>query len=487
MKPTIQLVAKKAGVSMSTVSRVMNNHPSVLPETRSRVLSVMKELDYTPNQLARGLSSNGFNNILIIFTRSSTQAADNPYFGNIIGSIGMVAEQNDYDMILHSNNDEDNEIEKAVSMINSKLIKGIVLLSSRTNSKFLEILAGTGIPIVVIGKHNPALQSEYIVSVDTDNYKDCYDIGDYLLQMGHTHIGCIHAPLNHYVAVDRVQGIKDCLNAHNIAPDEDCFVDGGDTVDDDELLCQSTVESLKSIGIVADWAMSGEDAVRKVEEHHNRDMDYQIILLDWRLPGMDGIETARAIRQHLGDEMPILLISAYDWGEIEERARKAGITGFISKPLFRSTLYYGLRKYMDAEEKQEDSAEQEINLAGKHILVAEDNELNWEIAEELLSELGLELDWADNGKVCVEKFEQSETGYYDAVLMDLRMPYMSGYEATEAIRKSERSDSQIPIIAMTADAFTEDIEKCLECGMNAHVAKPIDVKEIARLLEKYTR
>ena len=185
--------------------------------------------------------------------------------------------------------------------------------------------------------------------------------------------------------------------------------------------------------------------------------------------------------------MPVLLISAYDWGEIEERARKAGITGFISKPLFRSTLYYGLRKYMDAEEKQEDSAEQEINLAGKHILVAEDNELNWEIAEELLSELGLELDWADNGKVCVEKFEQSETGYYDAVLMDLRMPYMSGYEATEAIRKSERSDSQIPIIAMTADAFTEDIEKCLECGMNAHVAKPIDVKEIARLLEKYTR
>ena len=159
MKPTIQLVAKKAGVSMSTVSRVMNNHPSVLPETRSRVLSVMKELDYTPNQLARGLSSNGFNNILIIFTRSSTQAADNPYFGNIIGSIGMVAEQNDYDMILHSNNDEDNEIEKAVSMINSKLIKGIVLLSSRTNSKFLEILSCTVIPIFLICKHNPSLQS----------------------------------------------------------------------------------------------------------------------------------------------------------------------------------------------------------------------------------------------------------------------------------------------------------------------------------------
>ena len=231
MKPTIQLVAKKAGVSMSTVSRVMNNHPAVLPETRSKVLSVMKELDYIPNQLARGLSTNGFNNILIIFTRSSTQAADNPYFGNIIGSIGMVAEQNDYDLILHSNNNEDDEIEKALSMINSKLIKGIVLLSSRTNNKFLEVLAGTRIPIVVIGKYNPSLQSEYIVSVDTDNYQDCYDIGDYLLQMGHTHIGCIHAPLNHYVAVDRVQGLKDCMKARHITVDEDCFVDGGDTVD----------------------------------------------------------------------------------------------------------------------------------------------------------------------------------------------------------------------------------------------------------------
>lgn len=261
MKPTIQLVAKKAGVSMSTVSRVMNNHPAVLPETRSKVLSVMKELDYIPNQLARGLSSNGFNNILIIFTRSSTQAADNPYFGNIIGSIGMVAEQNDYDLILHSNDNEDNEIEKAVSMINSKLIKGIVLLSSRTNSKFLEVLAGTGIPIVVIGKYNPSIHSEHIVSVDTDNYQDSYEIGDYLLQMGHTHIGCIHAPLNHYVAVDRVQGLKDCLKTRHIAFEEDCFVDGGDTVDTAymaalNLLCSNrqltaifATDDIKALGI----------------------------------------------------------------------------------------------------------------------------------------------------------------------------------------------------------------------------------------------
>ncbi len=146
-------------------------------------------------------------------------------------------------------------------MINSKLIKGIVLLSSRTNSKFLEVLAGTGIPIVVIGKYNPSIHSECIVSVDTDNYQDSYEIGDYLLQMGHTHIGCIHAPLNHYVAVDRVQGLKDCLKTRHIAFDEDCFVDGGDTVDTAymaalNLLCSNrqltaifATDDIKALGI----------------------------------------------------------------------------------------------------------------------------------------------------------------------------------------------------------------------------------------------
>lgn len=261
MKPTIQLVAKKAGVSMSTVSRVLNNHPAVLPETRSKVISVMKEMDYVPNQLARGLSSNGFNNILIIFTRSSTQASDNPYFGSIISAIGMVAEQNDYDLILHSNDNEDNEIDKAISMINSKLIKGIVLLSSRINSRFLEILAGTEIPIVVIGKYNPEVKAKNIISVDTDNYSDCHDIGNHLIQMGHTRIGCIHAPLTHYVAVDRVQGLKDALLSHQIDVLEDCFVNGGDTLESAylaalNLLCSNhritaifATDDIKALGV----------------------------------------------------------------------------------------------------------------------------------------------------------------------------------------------------------------------------------------------
>ena len=192
-------------------------------------------------------------------------------------------------------------------------------------------------------------------------------------------------------------------------------------------------------------------------------------------------------RSHrLGDDVPILLISAYDWSEIEHEAREAGITGFISKPLFKSTLYHGLKPFVEQGETPLETEEQFDLLKGKRVLLAEDNDLNWEIASELLTaELGLELDWAENGQICVEKFQQSAPGYYDAILMDIRMPVMTGYQATEAIRALDRSDKDLPIIAMTADAFAEDVKKCLNCGMNAHVAKPIDTREVARLLKKF--
>ncbi len=259
-------------------------------------------------------------------------------------------------------------------------------------------------------------------------------------------------------------------------------------VDDDKQLCESTVESLRSIGVKADWSLDAEKALEKVEEHHRRGDDYQIILLDWKLPGMDGITAAREIRRLYGDDVPILLISAYDWSEIETEARSAGITGFISKPLFKSTLFYGLRQYMGEAGAPLEKEEAEIDLSGRRVLLAEDNELNWEIASELLSERGLELEWAENGQVCLEMFQAQQPGYYDAVLMDLRMPIMTGYQATEAIRGLEREDAKtIPIIAMTADAFAEDVQKCLDYGMNAHVAKPIDVREVARQLLKFMR
>ena len=258
-------------------------------------------------------------------------------------------------------------------------------------------------------------------------------------------------------------------------------------VDDDKLLCESTVSSLRAIGLEADWTLDAENALEMVGDRLAKGRPYQIILLDWKLPGMDGIAAAREMHNRYGDDIPILLISAYDWSEIEDEARAAGITGFIPKPLFKSTLYYGLKPFVTPDGSGSDGPEpaNAPDLSGYRVLLAEDNELNWEIAEELLTAEGLELDWAENGQICVEKFQDAEPGYYDAVLMDLRMPVMTGYQATEAIRNMDRPDAEsIPIIAMTADAFAEDVQKCLDAGMNAHVAKPIDVREISRLLLK---
>ena len=261
-------------------------------------------------------------------------------------------------------------------------------------------------------------------------------------------------------------------------------------VDDDRQLCESTVSALGSIGITAEWTLDGESAIEMVVKRHQRGDDYQIILLDWKLPGMDGINTAKSIRRELGDQVPILLISAYDWTEIEGDAREAGINGFISKPLFKSTLFNSLRQFTDeplASQAAEGPEEKEWDLNGRHILLAEDNELNWEIANELLGEEGLVLDWAENGQICVEMFQASAVGHYDAILMDVRMPVMGGYEATQVIRTLERPDRDLPIIAMTADAFAEDVKRSLDCGMNAHVAKPIDVDEVMRLLAKHIK
>ena len=257
-------------------------------------------------------------------------------------------------------------------------------------------------------------------------------------------------------------------------------------VDDDELLCETAIDALKSIGIRAEWTLSGEKAIELVNEHHKKREDYQIILLDWKLPGMNGIQVAKEIRSNLGDEVPILLISAYDWSEFEAEAREAGISGFISKPLFKSTLYHALCQYMDVGTEHEQTLNQNIDLSGRRILLAEDNELNWEVAKELLSDLGVELDWAEDGRICLDKFQKSPEGYYDIILMDIRMPHMTGYEATKAIRGLNHPDAlSIPIIAMSADAFSDDIQRCLEFGMNAHIAKPIDIVEVSRLLKRF--
>ncbi len=244
---------------------------------------------------------------------------------------------------------------------------------------------------------------------------------------------------------------------------------------------------LKEIGLDAEYALGGEEAVRKVEKCHGTRDQYQIILLDWKMPGMDGLQTTKEIRRRFGDETPILIISAYDWSDIEEEALEAGVNGFISKPLFKSNLYTGLSRYMLDEKEEEQKREQGVkkDFTGRRILLAEDNDINWEIAETILTASGFKVDRAENGKICVDTFRESELGYYDVILMDIRMPVMNGYDATEAIRALDRPDAGLPIIAMSADAFAADIQHSLDSGMNEHISKPIDVEKLIRVLEKY--
>ena len=260
-------------------------------------------------------------------------------------------------------------------------------------------------------------------------------------------------------------------------------------IDDDEMVCESTVTSLKSLGVLADWATDGDTALKMVEKRLAQGQEYHIILLDRTLLQTDSLETARRLRERCGNEVPILLVSAGDRSDLSIEAADAGISGYISKPLFRSTLFFALRPFAGGEDLRPDGeVPVSVDFVGKRILLAEDNALNWEIVNELLSELGLTLDWAENGKVCVEKFENSEEGWYDAVLMDLRMPFMTGFEAAEAIRALDRPDAgTVPILAMSADVFADDIKRCLDCGMDAHMAKPIDLEEVTRLLQQYLR
>ncbi|WP_292919610.1 response regulator, partial [Oscillibacter sp. CAG:155] len=214
-----------------------------------------------------------------------------------------------------------------------------------------------------------------------------------------------------------------CQEADMILPHWEMLV-----VDDDEQLCRSAVDALQEIGIQAEPALDGPTAIQMAAARHQAGRDYHIVLLDWKMPGMDGIETARQLRKTIGEEVPILLISAYDWSEVEKEARQAGISGFIAKPLFKSTLYYGLSRFaVSGGGTAETPAEILPDYTGRRILLAEDNDLNWEIANELLSVHGFTLDWAENGKICVDKFRASQPGFYDAVLMDLRMPVMNGY------------------------------------------------------------
>jgi len=212
------------------------------------------------------------------------------------------------------------------------------------------------------------------------------------------------------------------------------------------------------------------------------------VIIDWRMPDMGGLETARQIRRAVGDELPIIVISAYDWSDIEDAAREAGVNGFISKPLFKSTLYEKINAMLGVAAPEHSPEDDSSDIAGMNILVAEDNDINWEIISMLLQMQGITCERAENGQLCLERVQRARAGEFDLVFMDIQMPVMNGLEATRAIRAlDDAALARIPIIAMTADAFSENVAECLSVGMNGHIAKPIDMKlvlkEIRRIKE----
>ena len=260
-------------------------------------------------------------------------------------------------------------------------------------------------------------------------------------------------------------------------------------VDDDETLLQTTTDTLESIGASVEQARSGLEALGMIEHRHLAGRDYGVIIVDWKMPEVDGVETIKRIRSELDENIPVLLISAYDWSDIEEKAKEAGANGFVTKPLFRSTLYDKINDLMGKESRSQEPEDDYSDLHGLRILVAEDNDVNWEIVSAMLSMFGIDTDRAENGRVCVDIMRAAEKGSYQLIFMDIQMPEMNGLDATRAIRKLEDPwASSIPIIAMTADAFSENITECLNAGMNGHIAKPIDIKlvikEIRRIKEE---
>ena len=250
--------------------------------------------------------------------------------------------------------------------------------------------------------------------------------------------------------------------------------------DDDPVLLETAKDTLASIGAETYTVLSGAEAIKLVS-----DKPYDIILLDVMMPDMNGIETTRQIREIVGNDVPILLVSAYDWSDLENEAKEAGVTGFIGKPLFRSSLYYKLSNVLGNEGERTEHEDENAGIAGMHILVAEDNDINWEIISVMLQMHGVETERAENGKLAVERMERAEKGEFDLIFMDIQMPEMNGIQATKAIRALDDPwASRIPIIAMTADAFSENVTECLKAGMNGHIAKPIDMKLVLKEIRK---
>jgi len=257
-------------------------------------------------------------------------------------------------------------------------------------------------------------------------------------------------------------------------------------VDDDRIACEHAQLILEQIGVNCETVTNGKDAVEMVKMQHARREDYNLILVDWKMPEMDGLEVTRQIRSVVGNHTPIIILTSYNWDEIEQEAREAGVDSFVAKPLFAGTVMDEFREAFC--KKNAKLAAETADLTGRRVLMAEDVAVNAEILMMVLSMREIEVEHAENGRVAVDLFASHAPGYYDAILMDMRMPEMDGLDATRVIRAMERADAKtIPIIALTANAFDEDVQRSMQAGLNAHLSKPIDPELLFKTLETLIR
>jgi signal transduction histidine kinase/DNA-binding response OmpR family regulator len=253
-------------------------------------------------------------------------------------------------------------------------------------------------------------------------------------------------------------------------------------VDDDRIACEHAQIILEQVGISCEMVLSGKDAIEMVKMRHTRRKDYNLILVDWKMPEMDGVETTRQIRAIVGNHTPIIILTSYNWDEVEEEARKAGVDTFVAKPLFAGTVMDEFREAF--KKKNAKLVEETVDLKGRRVLLAEDVMVNAEIMMMVLSMREMEVEHAENGRIAVEMFGGHEEGYYDAILMDMRMPEMDGLEATRTIREMGRADAKtVPIIALTANAFDEDVQRSMQAGLDAHLSKPVEPELLFETLE----
>ncbi len=261
-------------------------------------------------------------------------------------------------------------------------------------------------------------------------------------------------------------------------------------VDDEKDSCESACEILSSLGIDSEYVLDGDSAIKRLSKAAEAHSKFSAVILDWKMPGKDGFETAKEIRSTIGGRIPIIILSAYDWADIEAEAQEAGIDAFISKPMFKSKLVRALHNVLEEDSEVEicdvlDTFKQK-DYSSKRVLLVEDNEINIEVAQELLQVVGIQAETALNGQLAVNRVLEQDPGHYDLIFMDIQMPIMNGYEAAQAIRSSGRKDlEEIPIVAMTADAFSDDIKKAKDAGMNDHISKPVSIERLESVLEKW--